>query len=155
MSGEPTLPTGYATHEEILAVLNELLEAERAGARVALGTRKATEHPATVDLMAAVHTAEARWCAMLAGQIRRLGGAPSRRCGMFHQKAMAIADLGERLAFLNKGQLWVVRQLDSLIPRIRDEELHADLRAMAGDHRANIDRTDQVLAAMARAGFPD
>ena len=76
-----------------------------------------------------VRADEARWCAMLSRQIRRLGGTPSRKCGAFRGKAMAIADPIERLAFLNRGQAWVVRKLVELMRRVRDDALHADLRA--------------------------
>jgi hypothetical protein len=136
---------GYAGRDEILAALNELLEAERAGARLALASGK-TE--ALTPLMRTVHADEARWCAMLTREIKRLGGAPSRRVGGFYQKAMAIADPVDRLAFLNRGQGWVVRRLDALTPRIRDEALHTALREMAASHVANIALTDTQIAAL-------
>jgi len=156
MSREPSSPVcyaadaddaymGYAPRDEVLAALNELLEAERAGARVALASAKAAAGPDHAALMQAVRADEAHWCAMLSHQIRRLGGTPSRRTGAFHGKAMAIADPRERLAFLNRGQAWVVRKLDALTPRVRDDALHADLRAMAQKHRDNIERADEYL----------
>ena len=51
---------------------------------------------------------------------------------------MAISDLGERIAFLNRGQGWVVRKLRELLPRVRDNSLHADLSEMLRSHEANI-----------------
>lgn len=66
----------------------------------------------------------------------RSGGTPSRTVGAFHAKAMA--DPIERLAFLNRGQAWVVRKLEALTPKVRDDGLHADLRAMLDSHRVNI-----------------
>ncbi len=156
MTGEPSSPVcyaadadelymGYAGRDEIIASLNELLEAERAGARVALASRKASPDAPYANLMRAVWADEARWCAMLSRQIKRLGGVPSRKTGAFRGKAMAIADPMERLAFLNRGQSWVVRKLEALTPRVRDENLHADLRVMLESHRENIDRADVVL----------
>jgi hypothetical protein len=149
MTNEPSSPVcyaaqaddaymGYAARDEILAVLNELLEAERAGAKVALASSKAPHENAYVILMRGVRKDEARWCAMLSRQIRRLGGKPSRRTGAFHQKALAIADPLERLAFLNRGQAWVVRKLEALTPRIRDDLLHGELKDMLESHRTNI-----------------
>ena len=125
---------GYASREEILAFLNLLLEAERAGARVTLATAEAAA------LMRDIHRDEARWCAMLSGAIKALDGAPSTRTGAFHDKAMAIADLGERIAFINRGQGWVVRKLREMMPRIRDDRLHAQLAEMAQSHQDNIVR---------------
>src|SRR3546814_7896767 len=81
---------------------------------------------------------EARWCAMLAGQIKRLGGSPSGACGAFYDKVMALDEPVERLALLNRGQGWVVRKLDAMIPRVKDEVLRADLREMADSHVENI-----------------
>jgi hypothetical protein len=137
---------GYAPRDELLAALNELLEAERAGARVALASGKTAAGPEHAGLMHAVRDDEARWCAMLSRQIRRLDGKPSGKCGAFYGKAMAIADPFARLAFLNRGQAWVVRKLDALLPRVRDDALHADLKEMADCHRTNIALTDAFLA---------
>lgn len=138
---------GFAGREEILAALHELLEAERAGARVALASAKSANDPDYAELMRSVRADEARWCAMLSRQIRRLGAAPSRKTGAFYKKALAIPDPLERLAFLNRGQAWVVRKLESLTPRVRDEALHADLREMLESHRVNIDRAAAHLEA--------
>lgn len=142
---------GYAPRDEILAALNELLEAERAGARVALasvGDAVSADHAA---MMRDIRADEARWCAMLTRQIRRLGGTPSRRCGAFRGKAMAISDPIERLAFLNRGQAWVVRKLAELTRRVRDNALHADLRQMAESHRVNIDGAAAFLDEVGRS----
>jgi hypothetical protein len=126
-------------------MLNELLEAERAGARVALASAKAPADPAYAALMQAVRADEARWCAMLSRQIRRLGGTPSRRTGAFYGKAMAIAEPRDRLAFLDRGQAWVVRKLEELGPRVTDEALGRDLAEMLASHRDNIDRAEGLL----------
>lgn len=129
---------GFADREEILAALNELLEAERAGARVTLHSIKAMVDPGMAALTKAVHRDEAHWCAELTRQIRRLGGTPSRRCGAFYGKAMAITEPEARLAFLNRGQQWVVRRLEALLPRVRDDALHAMLQRMQVGHVENI-----------------
>ncbi len=148
MTNEPSSPPcgaadaddvymGYAGRDELLAALNELLEAERAGAKVALASTNAAAQDYAV-LMRQIRDDEGRWCAMLDRQIRRLGGTPSGATGAFYAKAMGIADPQERLAFLNRGQGWVVRKLGELLPKVRDDALHGDLRAMATGHRANI-----------------
>jgi hypothetical protein len=128
---------GFATRDELLAVLVELLEAERAGARVALRSAKEAP-PALQPMIMSVHRDEARWCGVLTRAILRLQGTPSQKTGAFYDKAMAIPDLAARLDFLNRGQGWVVRKLDGLLPRIRDDALHADLAAMLKSHRDNI-----------------
>lgn len=137
-----------ADKEAIVAALDELLEAERAGTRVALASMKDVPGESALDpLIHTIHHDEARWCAMLSGEIKRLGAEPSPRCGAFYEKAMAIEDLTERMSFLNRGQNWVVRKLDALLPRVTDEALRARLADMRQGHVENIERTAQTLAA--------
>ena len=113
---------GYAAKDELTALLNELLEAEHAGARVILESARAAGSGPIANLMRSIQQDEARWCAMLAEHIR----------------ALAIADLGERVIFLNRGQAWVVRKLREMLPRVRSDRLHADLSEMLRSHEANI-----------------
>ena len=129
---------GFAGRDELLAALNELLEAERAGARVTLHT--AAEAPEDLKpLVMAIHRDEARWCGVLIRAIQDLHGTPSQTTGAFYDKATAITEIPARLAFLNRGQGWVVRKLDALLPTIRDDGIHADLSAMLDSHKRNID----------------
>jgi hypothetical protein len=127
-----------AAKDDLVASLNELLEAERAGARVTLETARQARHPTIVELMQYIQHDEARWCAMLLRQIRELGGTASPRMGAFYEKAMAIDDIAERIAFLNRGQGWVVRKLRDLIPKVENASLSADLHHMLSSHVANI-----------------
>jgi hypothetical protein len=76
---------------------------------------------------------------MLHRQIKALGEKPSVETGAFYGKAMAIADLRERIAFLNRGQGWVVKKLRGILPRVHDRDLHADLSEMLQSHEANIE----------------
>ena len=135
---------GYATKDELTALLNELLEAEHAGARVTLESARPAGSGPIAELMRSIQRDEARWCAMLADHIRVLGEAPTPKIGAFYGKAMAIADLGERLIFLNRGQAWVVRKLREMLPRVRSDRLHADLSEMLRSHEANIALTADV-----------
>ena len=69
----------------------------------------------------------------------------STKVGAFREKALAIEALPERIAFLNRGQGWVVRKLREMLPRIRDDALHRDLGEMLAAHEANIARANEVL----------
>ena len=131
--------------EELAAYLNELLEAERAGARVTLESARAAQTPDLRGLLRIIQQDEARWCAMLAGHIKSLGVRPTAQTGAFYGKAMAIADLRDRIVFLNRGQGWVVRKLRDLLPRVHDEQLHADLAEMLRSHEINIARANEAL----------
>jgi hypothetical protein len=131
---------GYADTAELFALLNELLEAERAGARVTLESAPAADMASLSDLLLTIHRDEARWCAMLIRHLKGFGTEPSAKLGAFYGKAMAISDVHARIAFLNRGQGWVVRRLREMLPRVRDPTLHADLSDMLRSHELNIDR---------------
>lgn len=164
---EPSSPVCYAGEAEhhpapmsveqtfmVLARLGELLEAERAGALVALQSLRQLQQSgdpgapkaALQDLLKAIHHDESRWCAMLARQMRRLGAVPNTRIGAFADKALAIADLPERMRFLNRGQGWVVRKLRELLEVVEEPALQADLTAMLEAHRDNIEQVNALFA---------
>jgi nitronate monooxygenase len=129
---------GYAGKDQVISFLNELLEAERAGARVTLESARAAGTGPLAELLRTIQRDEARWCAMLHRRVKALGEKPSLKIGAFYGKAMAVTDLRERIAFLNRGQGWVVRKLREMLPRIRDDGLHTDLSEMLRSHEVNI-----------------
>jgi nitronate monooxygenase len=134
------LYAGYATREELIAFCNELLEAERAGARITARSATEANDAITRDLLRDIQRDEARWCAMLLKWIAHLNGAPSDRVGAFYEKCLAIGDLKERIAFINRGQGWVVKKLREMLPKVRENGMHADFTAMLVSHEENIRR---------------
>src|SRR5581483_10197111 len=138
---------GYATRDELAGFLNELLEAERAGTGVALKSANEARGTPFEPLLRDVHRDEARWCAMLLKQLKVLGAPASPRIGAFQEKALAIQDMRERIAFLNRGQGWVVRKLREMLPKVRDDALHHDLQEMLQAHETNIERARLALEA--------
>jgi len=136
---------GYATRDELLAFLNEMLEAERAGARVALRSALDAQDEKLRGLLHDLHRDEAHWCALCLKWIGRLGGEASTDIGDFYEKAMAIPALADRAMFINRGQGWVVRKLRDMLPKVRDDTLYADLKAMLVSHEANIERTNAAV----------
>lgn len=136
---------GYMGRGEIIDSLNELIEAERAGTRTALALRGVEIRQDIRDFVRGFHAEETHWCTQLIEAVRRLGGAPSERCGDTYEKTMAISDPVDRLAFTVRGQRWLERKLDCLLPVIRDETLHAMLRTMRDGHRHNLGRIRQLV----------
>jgi nitronate monooxygenase len=134
------------TREELLGFLNLMLEAERAGAKALLHVSKDADRKDAAALAKTIHLDEAKWCALLTKAIRELDGTPSDKTGAFYEKVMAVPDLGERLALVNRGQEWVVRKLRDAIPRIADTRLADDLTVMLTSHEENI-------ATVARSGL--
>ncbi|MCC2656300.1 MAG: 2-nitropropane dioxygenase [Panacagrimonas sp.] len=140
-------PDAAARRGEILARLDELLEAERAGARVTLRSVRHTDDVPLRAAIEAIHHDEVRWCAMLSRLIRGLQATPSTRTGAFYDKAMAVEDLRERMDFLNRGQGWVVKKLRELLALIPEGEqaMRRDLDEMLVAHRTNIERVKGLL----------
>lgn len=140
-----------ARNAELIARLNELLEAERAGVRVTVQTLAdiPAQDAATRALVEAVHHDEVEWCVMLLHAIRDLDGKSSTRTGEFFEKAMAIADVRERLAFLNRGQGWVAKKLREVLPMADDPVLVRNLTRMLDSHVENLDRVNAWMASRA------
>jgi nitronate monooxygenase len=128
------------SRNDLLDFLNTLLEAERAGAKALLHIAREATRDDLVLLAKDIHKDEARWCAMLTAAIRRLDGEPSAKTGSFYEKVMVIPEEGARLAFVNRGQDWVVRKLREALPKITDLRLCADLTEMLSSHEDNIAR---------------
>lgn len=137
---------GFASRHELLAVLNELLEAERAGARICARTASDSGDDTIRALMRLVHADEVRWCKTLLDAIGALGGEASTGTGAFYEKCLAIPDLKARIAFINRGQGWVSKKLREILPNLRDDTLHAALKDMLESHDANIAKANAALS---------
>ena len=129
--------------DDLLDFLNVMLEAERAGAKALLHIARDTKRNDVAALAKDIHKDEAKWCAMLTAAICRLDAAPSSKTGQFYEKVMAIPEEAARLAFVNRGQDWVVRKLREMLPKIADPRLCGDLTEMLSSHEDNIARVDR------------
>ena len=103
--------------------------------------------PAARTALREVGIDEARFCAMLTRHVERLGGTPSKATGAFVDKALAVSGDAPRLDFLNRGQGWVVKRLNEMLPKIADAALHADLANMLDVHERNIARCAALAGA--------
>lgn len=142
---------GYLDEDGLIGELNTLLEAERAGALVAARLVSDAQAVELRTLARIIRRDEIRWCGMLIDALLTLGATPSNAVGGFYEQAMAIPDIIDRFAFVNRGQAWVVRRLNVLLPQVRADRLHADLLRMLAAHDYNISQAESALAALARA----
>lgn len=134
---------GYMRRAELIALLNELLEGERAGAQaLAHIVRSGPDTPAAAALRDIAGDA-ARSVAMLSGHVSRLGGTPSTRTGAFFDKLIGAVGKDAQMNLLNRGQGWVVHKLRDALPRIGYDELHRDLKQMLEGHEQNIRRVSK------------
>ena len=125
--------------------LNTLGEAERAGGRV---LHELTEQAKSLDLrelLKKVGHDEGYYAGELVAHVRRLGGSPSNKTGDFVEKVRVVADFRGKLELLNRGQRWVIREIDKNLRNIDDEPLRAFLRVMAKGHHVNIGALDDAL----------
>jgi nitronate monooxygenase len=137
--------------DELTSMLNTLLEAERAGARVGAALVAQAQDAESQALARTIHDDEVKWAKLLFEAVVGLGAEPSDKVGDFYEKAMAIEGFEARVAFVNRGQGWVVRKLRELIPSVDDARLAGELQAMLDAHVVNIETANQVLAARGAA----
>lgn len=137
------------SRDEVLKLLNTLLEAERAGAKV-LGSfldDYVRDTPAWRQL-SALQRDEARNCAILIDLIRHLDGTPSAATGDFVEKALAVEGRVARLRFLNRGQAWVARKISEALPEITDAAVRDALAKMHDSHLFNIEACEALIETL-------
>ena len=133
-------------HAEYCALLNELLEAERAGAK--LLSAYLDELPADSfrwRCIRAVQLDEARNCAVLIHLLLEADATPTSAVGSFYDRGLGIVEWHARLAFLNKGQAWVARRLAAALPTVPLGARHA-LQEMHDSHLANIEHCENLAS---------
>jgi hypothetical protein len=131
--------------EELIAFLNTLLEAERAGAKTIAYYLQSDCGETLRPLLTAVGHDESRYAALLARLVREQGGIPSMVTGSFFDKARTLGGTEERLTFLNRGQGWVVRKLAEVLPRLTDPSIRTALAEMHEVHLQNIKKCENVV----------
>ena len=128
--------------------LNEVLEAERAGVETLSRLFPEARTPEMRKLFEQVRDDEAWSCAGLARSIKTLGGVMSEKKGDFAEKVMAEPTLGARLKFLNRGQMWVVKRLDTLLGETLPPSVSGFLAEMKARHLANIAACDKLAESL-------
>lgn len=135
--------------KELIILLNELLEAERAGAKVLTAyLRDYHRDSPTQKQLVAVQRDEADNCVILIKLIQRLKGTPSPATGNFLVKALALQGKLARLQFLNRGQRWVVRKVSEALPRLDQDFARDALVAMYESHLRNIEACDALVEGL-------
>lgn len=135
--------------EKLVELLNTLLEAERAGAKVLAAFLDDYERDtAAWRQLAAVQRDEAKNCAILIDLIRRLNGTPSDATGAFQNKALAVKGRVTRLQFLNRGQQWVARKISEALPYMEQGFVRGPLFAMQESHLLNIEACDALAETL-------
>jgi nitronate monooxygenase len=128
-------------------LLNMLLEAERAGAKLlAAYVNELPPDSGDCATLSAIQRDEAHNCAVLIHLLLDADVEPTMAVGEFYRKGLAINGWQERLDFLNRGQAWVAKRIAAALPRISLVGARTVLQAMHDSHLANIARCDQLSA---------
>ncbi|MCQ4242373.1 DUF6306 domain-containing protein [Stutzerimonas stutzeri] len=125
------------TAEGEAKLLQDLLSAERAGARVAGESLQQCSDPAQRKLLEQIRQGEVDSCKLVLNCLQHLGIEPNRETGAFYGKAMAIESLDKRLPFVDKGQQWVIRKLREYLPGCEDDLIRGELEKMLRIHEVN------------------
>ncbi|HJV45345.1 MAG TPA: DUF6306 domain-containing protein [Bacillota bacterium] len=128
--------------KELHQLLNQLLEAEKAGVEaLAFIEELAPEQ----ELFKQVKSDESWSVAGLIACIRREKGQVSTNTGDFANKVKALETMPERLTLLNKGQSWVVKRIDQALKFAMEEESREFLTEMKVRHIENISQCEQIV----------
>ena len=133
------------TDAQLNDFLNRMLEAERAGAKALVvfmddWPRHGTEWAA----LRKIHEDEAHNCSLIGAELKRRGRDYSHATGEFYDKAVAVKDPRERIAFLIRGLKWAIREFDQALPRIADPQLKQLFQAMRERHSRSVERLNSV-----------
>lgn len=135
---------GFLPRADLLALLNTLLSAERAGAKICTLTLRQPDAQPWAAFLQQVRQDEVASCQGLLRSIALLGGQANREVGEFFGKCMALSAIEARLQLLDRGQQWVVRKITDALPKINHAGVRAQLAEMLRVHVANSDRFRQA-----------
>jgi nitronate monooxygenase len=121
------------------ALLNQLLEAERAGHVLLEAMAKETTDAEIKALFADFTELEVGDVSVLEGLIRLHGGAPSPKTGDFAEKVLSIDNLHDQINLLSRGQAWVARKIEQALALKPPPDIAAFLKEMANRHRHNME----------------
>ena len=65
--------------------------------------------------------------------------------GDFADKLLAIDGIVEQLRFLNRGQGWVARKIEALLPTLTDQAMRDFFSEMFDTHRKNIAWAEKMI----------
>ena len=125
--------------EEYGRLLNTLLQAERAGAKLlAAYVDELPEHAPQRALLSRIQRDEAKNCAVLIHLLLDAGLEVSTAVGSFYSRGLTITDWDARFSFLNRGQEWVAEHIAAALPRLPASSGRHLLEAMYESHLENI-----------------
>jgi hypothetical protein len=137
------------SRDELVAFLNRMLEAERAGANALLNILEQLPRRGEAwTALRRVHADEAHNCVLLGKQIQRLGADYSHTTGDFLGKLLAVEGRRARVEFLAQGLRWAVSRFDEASPRMADSEARDTISGMRESHLRSIETCESVARTL-------
>ena len=124
---------------ELESLLNQLLEAERAGHQLLDAMSQETSNPQLKALFASITDVEVSDVSVLEGLIRLHGGTPSTKTGDFADRVLSLDNLNDQIILLSRGQAWVARKVEQALTLNPPLDIAAFLKEMANRHRHNME----------------
>jgi len=118
---------GYANEDEVTALLTTLLTAKRTTARLLCRIALEADEPALRRKILDQYHCEVDWQRKLTEALRVRNEVPIAAPDEFYRQALTIADVAQRLQFLQDRQNRLSAQCRLMLPKIRDAALHAEL----------------------------
>ena len=123
-----------------------MLEAERAGAKaLVVFMDDWPRNGAEWKVLRKVHDDEAHNCALIGKLLEKARTPYSHATGKFYDKAVAVKDPRERIAFLVRGLKWAVKKFEQALPSL-DPEARAVFEKMRDSHLRSIAACEKLLA---------
>lgn len=146
MTQENTTPDTPMTDDELIELFNTLLECERAGVKVLTEYEKDfAGNSEAVELIVASRQDEGKYCRLMFDYLKELNADITKATGSFAEKALAVEGKADKLAFLNRGQGWVAREIAKALPRIPYPHMREGLEEMHSTHRENIQNCEAMI----------
>ena len=128
-----------------LDFFNEMLEAERAGAKtLVVYMDDWPRNGDTWKVLRQIQADEAHNCALIGKLLEESGTPYSHATGKFYDKAVAITGPRERLEYLVRGLQWAVKAFEEELPRL-DPAAQATCIRMRDSHLRSIAACDRIL----------
>ena len=124
---------------QLEALLNRLLEAERAGRQLLDAMSQETADPQIKALFANFTDIEVGDAVVLEGLIHLHGGTPSTKTSDFADRVLRIDNLHDQIILLSRGQAWVARKVEQALALNPPADIAAFLKEMANRHRHNME----------------
>ena len=128
-----------------LDFFNEMLEAERAGAKaLVVYLDDWPRNSETWKVLRQIQADEAHNCALLGKLLEKSGTPYSHATGKFYDKAVAMKGQRSRLEYLVRGLKWAVKEFEEELPRL-DQAAQATFIRMRDSHLRSIAACERIL----------